>query len=180
MFVNTYILVHKNKRSHYLRIHILFIQYFFIIENILYLFINIDNIPKPFSSCINFVLARCRDLMLPRVAIPSPPFMPLDLDRCVLCCLLLMLMEAWIRSSSFPCFSIRFRRLSLSYQEGSGKLLLRQGLFPKCWREANIIPLPRGVPSSFLDEWRPISITPVLSKVFEGIIYPSLIAILDP
>ena len=50
------------------------------------------------------------------------------------------------------------------------RILLRRGLFPECWREANITSTPKGAPSSVVTEYRPISITPVLSKVYEKVI----------
>ena len=49
-------------------------------------------------------------------------------------------------------------------------ILLRRGLFPECWREANITSIPKGAPSSVVTEHRHISITPVLSKVYEKVI----------
>ena len=39
------------------------------------------------------------------------------------------------------------------------------GSFPACWRQANITPIPKGPPSSSVANYRPISITSVLSKV---------------
>ena len=45
--------------------------------------------------------------------------------------------------------------------------LVRLGSFPACWRQANVTPIPKGPPSSSVANYRPISITPVLSKVFE-------------
>ena len=57
-----------------------------------------------------------------------------------------------------PCLSVVFRRL------------LRLGSFPACWRQANVTPIPKG-PSSFsVANYRPISITPVLSNVFERLV----------
>ena len=50
------------------------------------------------------------------------------------------------------------------------RILLRCGLFPECWREANITSIPKGAPSSVVTEYRPISITPVLLKVYEKVI----------
>ena len=48
--------------------------------------------------------------------------------------------------------------------------LLRLGSFPACWRQANVTKIPKG-PSSFsVANYRPISITPVLSKVFERLV----------
>ena len=54
-----------------------------------------------------------------------------------------------------PRLSVVFRRL------------VRLGSFPACWRQANVTPIPKGPPSSSLVNYRPISITSVLSKVFE-------------
>ena len=39
--------------------------------------------------------------------------------------------------------------------------------FSACWRQANATPIPRGPPSSSVANYRPISITSVLSKVFQ-------------
>ena len=54
-----------------------------------------------------------------------------------------------------PHLSVVFRRLA------------RLGSFPACWRQANVTPIPKGPPSSSVANYRPISITSVLSKVFE-------------
>ena len=45
--------------------------------------------------------------------------------------------------------------------------LVRLGSFPACWRQANVTPIPKGPPSSSVAIYRPISITSVLSNVFE-------------
>ena len=44
--------------------------------------------------------------------------------------------------------------------------LVRLGSFPACWRQANVTPIPKGPPSSSVANYRPISITSVLPKVF--------------
>lgn len=49
-------------------------------------------------------------------------------------------------------------------------LLLCDCCFPKVWRCANVIPISKGALSALSDGYRPISITPVLSKVFERLI----------
>ena len=54
-----------------------------------------------------------------------------------------------------PRFSVVFWRL------------VRLGSFPAFWRQANVTPIPKGPPSSSVVNYRPISITSVLSKVFE-------------
>ena len=57
-----------------------------------------------------------------------------------------------------PRLSVVFRRL------------VCLGSFPTCWRQANATPIPKGPPSSFVANYRPISITSVLSKVFERLV----------
>ena len=46
--------------------------------------------------------------------------------------------------------------------------LVRLGSFPACWRQANVTPIPKGPPSSSIANYRPISITSVLSKVLSA------------
>ena len=48
--------------------------------------------------------------------------------------------------------------------------LLRLVSFPVCWRVANVTPIPKGPPSSSASNYRPIYLTPILSKVFERLV----------
>ena len=48
--------------------------------------------------------------------------------------------------------------------------LLRLGSFPLCWRVANVTQIPKGPPSSSASNYTPISLTPILSKVFERMV----------
>ena len=48
--------------------------------------------------------------------------------------------------------------------------LLCLGSFPICWRVANVTPIPKGQPSSSGYNHRQISLTPILSKVFEHLV----------
>ena len=48
--------------------------------------------------------------------------------------------------------------------------LVRLGSFPACWRQAKVAPIPKGPPSSSVANYRPISITYVLSKLFERLV----------
>ena len=57
-----------------------------------------------------------------------------------------------------PRLSVVFRRL------------VRLGSFPACWRQANVTPIPKGPSSSSVANYQPISITPVLSKLFEHLV----------
>ena len=50
------------------------------------------------------------------------------------------------------------------------RLLVRLGSFPASWRQANLTPISKGPPSSSVANYRPISITSVLSKVFERLV----------
>ena len=52
--------------------------------------------------------------------------------------------------------------------------LVRLGSFLACWRQANVTPIPKGPPSSSAANYRPISITSVLSKVFERLVWVRL------
>ena len=57
-----------------------------------------------------------------------------------------------------PSLSVVFRRL------------VRLGSFSACWRQANVTPIPKGPPFPSVANYRPISITSVLSKVFERLV----------
>ena len=48
--------------------------------------------------------------------------------------------------------------------------LLRLDRFPVCWRVANVTLIPKGPPSTSASNYRPISLTPILSKVFEHLV----------
>ena len=60
------------------------------------------------------------------------------------------------------------------------RILIRRGSFPECWRSANVTPIPKGSsPSIYPSEYRPISITPVLSKIFERLLAKRLTSFLN-
>ena len=48
--------------------------------------------------------------------------------------------------------------------------LVPLGSFPACWIQVNVIPIPKGPPSSSFANYRPISITYVLSQVFDRLV----------
>ena len=66
-----------------------------------------------------------------------------------------------------PRLSVVFRRL------------IRLGSFPACWRQANVTPIPKGPPSSSIANYRPISVTSVLSTVFERLVSVRLVRFMD-
>ena len=57
-----------------------------------------------------------------------------------------------------PCLAVVFRRI------------LRLGSSPVRWRVANVTPIPKVPPSSSASNYLPISLTPILSKVFERLV----------
>ena len=48
--------------------------------------------------------------------------------------------------------------------------LVRLGSFRSSWRQTSGTTIPKGPPSSFVANYRPISITSVLSQVFERLV----------
>ena len=48
--------------------------------------------------------------------------------------------------------------------------LVHLGSFPACWRQSNVTPILKSPPSSSVANYRPISITSVLSKVIERLV----------
>ena len=73
----------------------------------------------------------------------------------------------------FPLFlertaDIMAHRLSVVF-----RLLVRLGSFPACWRQANVTPIPKGPLSSSVANYRPISITSVLSHLMQFFVPPS-------
>ena len=70
----------------------------------------------------------------------------------------------------FPLFLKRTAEVLVPRLAVVFRRLLRLGSFPVCWRVANVTPIPRGPPSSSASNYRPISLTPILSKVFERLV----------
>ena len=88
-------------------------------------------------------LLTCRSLAIRLLVLPP---LPSGLEKSDICCFTWTLMVAlthWV-----------IRRL------------VRLGSFPACWRQGNVTPIPKG-PPSVVANYRPISITSLLSKVFE-------------
>ena len=51
---------------------------------------------------------------------------------------------------------------------------LSQGHFPTEWKEANVTPVPKSGDRNEVNNYRPVSVIPVLAKVFECIVYDQL------
>ena len=67
----------------------------------------------------------------------------------------------------FPLFLKRMADVLAPLLSVVFRWLLRLGNFPACWRQANVTPIPQGPSSSSVANYRPISIKPVVSMVFE-------------
>ena len=70
------------------------------------------------------------------------------------------------------CFLFFLRELLMLWPHVSVvfRLLVHLDSVPPCWRQANVFPIPKGPPSSSVANYRPISITSVLSMVFERLV----------
>ena len=51
---------------------------------------------------------------------------------------------------------------------------LNQGVFPEIWKYANVVPVYKKNERNVKENYRPISLLPVISKIFEKLIYDSL------
>ena len=53
---------------------------------------------------------------------------------------------------------------------------LREGVLPQEWKMANVIPLPKANPPMSVEKYiRPISLTPIVAKVFESFISNAMV-----
>ena len=57
--------------------------------------------------------------------------------------------------------------------------ILFSGHFPNCWKTAVIVPVPKKGDSNCLENYHPISLLPILSKLFELIINLRIIKFID-
>ena len=52
--------------------------------------------------------------------------------------------------------------------------ILTTGIFPNQWKEANVTPIHKKNDKQIITNYRPISLLPILSKVYEKIIFKNL------
>ena len=50
----------------------------------------------------------------------------------------------------------------------------RTGIFPACLKIARLTPIPKGGNLTNADNYRPISVLPIFSKIFEKVVYKQL------
>ena len=74
------------------------------------------------------------------------------------------------RLGMFPLFLKRNADVMASRLRVVFQRVICLGSFPACWRHANVTPIPKGPPSYSVANYRPISISSVLSKVFEPLV----------
>ena len=82
-------------------------------------------------------------------------------------------------SGFFPLFFLETASVLAPKLSRIFRILLRRGQFPLQWRRADITPIPKGSLSSLVSGYRPISITPCLSKIFERLISTRLSRFLE-
>ena len=75
---------------------------------------------------------------------------------------------------SGDCIGVLALKLSRNF-----RFLLSRGLFPQQWRRAVITPIPKGPLSSLVSGYRSISLTPILSKIYERLISPRLSCLME-
>ena len=56
---------------------------------------------------------------------------------------------------------------------------LTQGVFPQVWKQANVVPIHKKNSKSLKNNYRPISLLPIFSKILEKLIFDSLYHHLD-
>ena len=60
----------------------------------------------------------------------------------------------------FPLFLKKVADIIAPKQSISFFRIIRLGSFPECFRSANVTAIPKGAPSSDMENYQPISITP--------------------
>ena len=76
----------------------------------------------------------------------------------------------------FPLFFNKVSHILAPKLSKIFRILIRKGSFPVCWRTADVTPIPKSANESiYPKDYRPISITPILSKVFERLLAKRII-----
>ena len=59
------------------------------------------------------------------------------------------------------------------------KNCLQTGTFPNNWRKSNVVPIHKRGDKQLLQNYRPVSLLPICSKIFEKIIFNPILDFLD-
>ena len=51
---------------------------------------------------------------------------------------------------------------------------IQEGVFPDCWKKANVVPIHKKESNNLLKNYRPISLLPISGKIYEKIIFKEL------
>ena len=70
----------------------------------------------------------------------------------------------------FPLFLKKVADIIAPKQSIIFRWLISLGSLPECLRSANVSAIPKGAPSPDKENYRPILITPILSKVYEKLV----------
>ena len=54
------------------------------------------------------------------------------------------------------------------------KSMLEEGIFPDDWKKSNVVPVHKTKSTNLIKNYRPISLLPIFSKIFEQLIFNSL------
>ena len=54
------------------------------------------------------------------------------------------------------------------------KSMLVEGIFPEDWKKSNVVPVHKKESKNLIKHYRPISLLPIFSKIFETFIFNSL------
>ena len=52
--------------------------------------------------------------------------------------------------------------------------IITTGIYPTSWKKANIVPIRKKEDKTLVKNYRPISLLPILAKIFEKCIYDSI------
>ena len=55
------------------------------------------------------------------------------------------------------------------------KSMLEEGIFPEDWKKCNVVPVYKKVSTNLINNYRPISLLPIFSKIFERLVFNSLL-----
>ena len=72
--------------------------------------------------------------------------------------------------SVFPPFLKRVSDIIASKRSIIFSRLVRLGSFPEFWRSANVTAITKGAPSPDMENYRPASINPILSTMYEQLV----------